>query len=258
MAKPQSIPSSSVYRIKITLGNVAPPVWRRVEIEDCSLAILHAIIQDAMGWENYHLYEFQIDGVVYTDSRAVDEDNRDAAEMTLGQLAERKCAKFDYVYDFGDEWEHAIEIEAVHAPETDRHYPHCIEGQRACPPEDCGGPWGYDRLLEALKDPNHEEYDELLESISDDFDPEQFDAERVDQRWASWDFSDPDSGPTYEEDEPEISATEQRAAAKAAARAKSNSQQARVGRNDPCPCGSGIKYKKCCLKKGKDGNYDDE
>ena len=101
MATPKSDPGWSIYQIKITLGDVDPPIWRRVEIADCPLEMLHRVVQDAMGWENYHLYEFRIDDAAYSDPRAVDEDNRSAAEMTLGQLVGRKCMQFDYVYDFG-------------------------------------------------------------------------------------------------------------------------------------------------------------
>jgi len=257
MAKPKPDTFPSIYRIKITLGDVDPPVWRRVEIEDCSLQTLHGVVQDAMGWENYHLYEFHVGDEVYTEPRAVDEDSRSAAETTLAELVGRKCTQFDYVYDLGDEWGHRLEIEAAAPPEPGVHYPRCVEGQRACPPEDCGGPWRYKTMLEALKDPRHEEHEEFLEWIGDTFDSEAFDAQRVNRVWANWNFSDPNSGPSYEEqDGREPEPEEPRVKTKNKVNTKPVGQS-RVGKNDPCPCGSGKKYKKCCMKRGKDGEFEE-
>lgn len=258
MAKPKSDASSSIYRIKITLGDVDPPIWRRVEVENCSLGMFHGVIQDAMGWENYHLYEFRVGDTVYTEPRAVDEDNRSAEEMTLDQIVGQKCMALDYVYDLGDQWEHRIEIEGVGAPEPDVHYPRCIEGERRCPLEDCGGPARYGALLGAIKKPNHEAYDDFADLIPDNFDPETFDPRRVNRVWASWDFSDPNSGPSYDQaDQSRPDVEERRTKTKTKTEPKS-AAQSRIARNDPCPCGSGKKYKKCCMKKGKDGNFEDE
>ncbi|MBN2217721.1 MAG: SEC-C domain-containing protein [Pirellulales bacterium] len=258
MATPKSDASSSVYRIKITLSDVEPPIWRRVEVEDCSLQMLHGVIQDAMGWENYHLYEFHIGDMAYTEPRAVDEDNRSAVDMNLSQVVGQKSMAFDYVYDLGDQWTHRIEIEAVGAPEPGVHYPRCVEGERRCPPEDCGGPARYGALLDAIKDPNHEAYDDFADLIPDDFNPETFDPSRVNRVWVSWDFSDPKSGPSYDQaGQTKPDAEERRTKTKAKTEPKS-AAQSRIARNDPCPCGSGKKYKKCCMKKGKDGNFEDD
>jgi hypothetical protein len=264
MATPKPDASSSIYRLKITLGGVDPPVWRRIEVEDCPLEILHGVIQDAMGWSNFHLYEFRIDGVAYTNPVAVDEDNRSAAEMTLAQLAKKQCLQLDYLYDFSDQWRHRVEIEAVVAPEPGVHYPRCVEGQRACPPEDCGGASRYATLLEVLKDPDHEEYDDFADFIRDDFDLEAFDPQRVNRIWAHWDFSDPNSGPVYDDQAPreDVETLRPKSKAKAEAKAEPKAEPkpagpSRVGRNDPCPCGSGKKYKKCCMKKGKGGEYEE-
>src|SRR3990172_6343959 len=200
---PKSDPAARIFRIKITLGDVSPSVWRRVEIEDCSLETLHGVLQDAMGWANYHLYEFRIDGLAYTHPKAVDEDNRNAADMTLGQLVDGKHTTLDYVYDLGDEWKHQIEVESVAAREADVHYPRCIEGEQACPPEDCGGPTGYATMLKVLKDPNHEDFDDVFERAGEKFNAEAFDPGRVNRIWATWDFSDPKSGPSYDADQEE-------------------------------------------------------
>lgn len=83
-----------------------------------------------------------------------------------------------YVYDFGDSWEHEIRLEKI-LPREKRKYPACIAGKRACPPEDCGGIWGYEEFLEIIKDPEHEEYEDMLDWVGGEFDPEHFDIEDV-------------------------------------------------------------------------------
>jgi Plasmid pRiA4b ORF-3-like protein len=87
-----------------------------------------------------------------------------------------------YEYDFGDGWEHVIIVENILKPESGVHYPICIAGARACPPEDCGGTGGYAHFLEAITEPEHEEHDELLEWIGGEFDPEEFDVDFVNQK----------------------------------------------------------------------------
>ena len=85
----------------------------------------------------------------------------------------------DYTYDFGDNWEHTVELEEILPRDKDVEYPRCIAGERACPPEDCGGIWGYEDLLQIISDPEHEEYEAMLEWIGGEFDPEHFDAKEV-------------------------------------------------------------------------------
>ena len=153
----------------------------RIETEDCTLAEFHYLIQGAMGWMNSHLHEFEIAGERYAVSPPfemgpMDFDAMDAQAVRLSQLiAEQKKFRCKYLYDFGDGWEHLIQLEEVHAPIARAHYPRCVDGERACPPEDVGGVWGYREYLEALADPNHERHDELLEWGSP-FDPNEFDA----------------------------------------------------------------------------------
>jgi hypothetical protein len=106
-----------------------------------------------------------------------------AAAERLGQIAPRPEDRFGYTYDFGDEWEHDVLVEAVSDPEPDITYPRCLTGRRACPPEDCGGIWGYDDLLEILGDPAHEEHQDRLDWLgldsADRFDPAAFDLAQV-------------------------------------------------------------------------------
>jgi Plasmid pRiA4b ORF-3-like protein len=172
-----------VYQLKITLRDIKPPIWRRVQVEDCSLSELHDIIQTCMGWDGYHLHAFEIGGEQYSepdpDGMMETEDER---KVKLSQIVSGGIKKFSYTYDFGDNWEHTIQVEKVLDAEPGVRYPRCIAGERACPPEDCGGPWGYGDFLEAIQNPNHEQHEEMLEWSGGTFDPEQFDIEAVNQK----------------------------------------------------------------------------
>lgn len=99
--------------------------------------------------------------------------------VTVAQLVPEAGSSFVYEYDFGDSWEHEILVEQILEPEEHVHYPLCIGGARACPPEDVGGVPGYAEFLEAIRDPEHEEHDNMLIWAGGDFDPEGFDRNRV-------------------------------------------------------------------------------
>jgi Plasmid pRiA4b ORF-3-like protein len=174
--------AGQVYQLKITLRDSKPPIWRRVQVKDCSLAKLHDIIQTCMGWTNSHLHAFEIGGEQYSepdpDSMMETEDER---KVKLSQVVARGFTKFSYTYDFGDNWEHVIQVEKTLPAEVGVGYPCCLAGKRACPPDDCGGPWGYGNFLEALQNPSHPEHDDMREWIGGAFDPEQFDIEAVNE-----------------------------------------------------------------------------
>lgn len=179
-----------VYQIKITLDGTEPPIWRRVQVPaDTRLSELHGAIQDVMGWEDQHLHDFEIDGKSYSDDRVVDQlDVKDEHRTRLNKVVQRQGQKFVYEYDFGDSWEHLLEVEKILEAEPDIHYPRCVEGQRACPPEDCGGVWGYADLLEAIADPEHPEHEDTLEWVGDEFDPEKFELDKVNERLRGYDY----------------------------------------------------------------------
>ena len=179
-AKPKATRATGrVYQLKITLKDIKPPVWRRVLVPDCSLLRLHEIIQAAMGWENYHLYDFEVGGEHFTDPRGMDDlDMEDAGKVKLSGVAPEGKAKLRYTYDFGDNWQHEVVVEKILPPEEGRKYPVCIAGKRACPPEDCGGPWGYMEFADAIKDPRHERHGEFVEWRGE-FDPEAFDPDAL-------------------------------------------------------------------------------
>ena len=160
-----------------------PPIWRRIRVPgSVKLRKLHQILQVVMGWSNYHLHEF-----IIGESHFGEPDPDYGFEMksdrtaTLSQVILHARSKFVYIYDFGDGWEHEILIEAILASRAGMRCPVCLAGKRACPPEDCGGIWGYADFLKAIGDPNHEEHDNMLDWIGGGFDPEAFDLEEINQ-----------------------------------------------------------------------------
>jgi len=184
MAKARAKAKSGIYQLKISLANIRPPIWRRIQTANCNLERLHQIIQSAMGWESYHLWAFDIGDEQYgpADDNFPMDEMRDGRSVQLSDLEKAGVAKFRYTYDFGDSWEHIITIEKVVAADPEARYPRCIKGKRACPPEDCGGAWGYGNFLEALEDPDHAEHEDMLEWSGGDFDPEEFDLNRINAR----------------------------------------------------------------------------
>lgn len=176
--------TATVFQFKITLKNIEPPIWRRIQVKDCTLDNLHEDIQTAMGWTNSHLHQFEIAGVRHGDPELLCEDWQDEIQPVnslrtkVSKIVPKdgKRFQFDYEYDFGDGWEHEILFEGRLKAEKGTRYPLCLEGQRACPPEDVGGPFGYADYLEAMADPKHERHKEFMK-WSGSFDPEAFDAE---------------------------------------------------------------------------------
>ena len=175
-----------IYQIKVTLDEIKPPIWRRIQVKsDITLSKLHVIIQELMGWDGYHLHQFIIDGITYSEPDPADMfDVIDERTVTLSQVVFEKNTKFNYEYDFGDSWYHIILVEKILPLEADKHYPVCLKGKRACPPEDSGGPYGYDELLAIIKNPKHPEHKEMVDWLDYDFDPEYFDLDEINQRLA--------------------------------------------------------------------------
>jgi hypothetical protein len=172
----------TLYQLRITLQEVQPPVWRRIQVKDCSLARLHRIIQVAVGWEDYHLYSFEIEGTEYGDPELVQPDleMEDACATWLGEIVPEDGGRFRFVYnyDFGDNWRHEVLFEGHPPVEKGVRYPLCIEGERACPPEDVGGISGYEGYLAVMADPDDEQHEDYMRWRGP-FDPEQFDLEGV-------------------------------------------------------------------------------
>lgn len=184
-AKPGSgvVSGRAVHKIKVMLRGSRPPVWRRLEVPSgITLQRLHDVVQAAFGWQDYHLWVFDTQLGRYG---VADRDlgHRSAAGRKLADVAPVAGGRLGYTYDFGDDWEHDIVVEAVTDGEPDVSYPRCVAGRRAGPPEDCGGIWGYQYLLEVLADPAHEDHAERLEWLglesADQFDPDAFDVADV-------------------------------------------------------------------------------
>lgn len=177
-----------IYQFKITLLESKPSIWRRIQVRDCMLDKLHEHIQTAMGWTNSHLHQFHINGERFGDpallgNESEDSDYIDSTKTLLSAILPKtgKRFAFKYEYDFGDGWQHEVLFEGSPPVDPQAKYPLCLEGERACPPEDCGGVWGYADFLEAIRDPKHEEHEAMLEWIGGRFDPEKFDVKRATQ-----------------------------------------------------------------------------
>ena len=178
-----------MYQFKITLRNSQPPIWRRIQIRDCTLDKLHEHIQTAMGWRNCHLNHFRVGDRRYGDPELLYENfaEFDYEYSTCTKLSSilpksGERFQFEYEYDFGDSWYHDVLFEGCVRAERGIQYPICVEGARACPPEDVGGLMGYREFLEAIADADHERHDEFLTWIGGSFDPEAFDVDRLTKR----------------------------------------------------------------------------
>jgi len=173
------MPPKQTISLKLTLSHVSPPVWRRVEVpSDVTLFQLAAILITVMGWHGGHLHQFRISGKYYgiPDENGIAE-TIDEREMLLKDIIGQGVKRFIFEYDFGDGWEHVVEIKGTVDSQKDVKYPRVTGGKRRCPPEDCGGPWGYADFLKAIRDPKHPEHKNMLEWIGGDFDSEYFDLE---------------------------------------------------------------------------------
>lgn len=179
----------NIYQFKIVLKNIKPKIWRLIQVpENYNFWDLHVAIQDAMGWEDDHLHQFDMKDPTTGDKVQIGipyESSFAGCEIIPGNKARiseyflTPKDKAIYEYDFGDGWEHEIVLEKILPADDGVNYPKCIAGERACPPEDCGGPWGYEDLLEIMKDPKHDQYEERMEWLGDEFDPEDFAPENV-------------------------------------------------------------------------------
>jgi Plasmid pRiA4b ORF-3-like protein len=178
-----SIPvTERLYQFKITLLEANPPIWRRIQVRQCTLDKLHQHIQTAMGWTNSHLHQFEIDGERFGDPELIDDGFEDfeCVDSTVTKISkvvpqEGSRFQFTYEYDFGDGWQHEVLFEGCLRAEKGGRYPICVEGERSCPPEDVGGVGGYAEFLEAVADPKHEQHDDFVEWAGG-FHPEEFDA----------------------------------------------------------------------------------
>lgn len=177
--------AAQIYTLRVELQDIQPLIWRRLQVPTgIALTRLHDVLQVAMGWTDSHLHSFKIGAREFTNA---DDPLDDLDELKLlpekgrklDALLGKSTREFNYLYDFGDSWDHRIVIEAIAPAQPDWSYPLCVAGARACPPDDVGGAHGYHDFLVTLADPSHEEHDSMLVWIGGAFDPEGFDINSV-------------------------------------------------------------------------------
>ena len=173
-------PDAPRVRLRVSLDNVDPEVWREVEVpSDLPLDGLHEVIQGAMGWEDSHLHTFEARGKTWGPAVEADGLWDDEREATVAGVLPRTGSRLTYTYDLGDDWEHTVRRVATEPPRADGPPFVCTGGAGACPPEDCGGPWGYADLLAALADPDHPD---LAEWAGGHVDPAAFSLDEANRR----------------------------------------------------------------------------
>ncbi len=165
--------TTGIVRLTIMLEDIDPPIWRRVDVSDATkLSDLHDVIQAVMGWENAHLYQFEIGGGLL--------DGLD--KLTLAKFIGQGIEHFRYVYDMGDDWGHALQLERAPAADSKAAYPRFIEGKRRCPPDDVGGPPGFYYFLKVMRNTRHREHRELKEWLGETFNPKNMDTASIRRR----------------------------------------------------------------------------
>jgi Plasmid pRiA4b ORF-3-like protein len=180
--KPKPVPTCH-YQLRVTLRDLEPKIWRGLLVPDTTtLAQLHRILQIAMGWTNSHMHEFVIAKTRYgVPDREWQDVNPTLNEkhFTLAAVLQNGVKKFNYLYDFGDGWEHEVRVEksllAAGLPPSAQ----CTAGANACPPDDVGGVPGYCDFVAAILDPKHPDHDEMLQWCGGRFDPYNFDIDSV-------------------------------------------------------------------------------
>jgi len=196
---PQKNQPLQIYQLHVTLQNIEPTIFRTVVVTSTTtLRQLHELIQASFGWLNCHLHAFRDqDGVSYSSAQEgmfamdMEVDDVDDAMIRLDSVLQAKGDRLTYEYDFGDGWEHEIVVVEIGPPKTKGLYPAVIDGARNCPPEDCGGPFGYQELMELVlrkrqRIPLESDEEEWVEWLGDDYDPEAFDLDKANIRIASY------------------------------------------------------------------------
>jgi hypothetical protein len=174
-----------IYQVKVSLTGFNPKIWRRLLVPSSMLLRdFHKVIQTGMGWENAHLHQFIKDKKFYAprlkeDTLWDDANNVDYKRTRIHDLLQKENDKLIYEYDFGDSWKHTIILEKVVPIDPAFKHPVCIAGKMRCPPEDSGGVMGYAMMLENLKDPKGENYDDAADWLGTEYDPEYFDRNEV-------------------------------------------------------------------------------
>jgi hypothetical protein len=174
--------SDLLFDFTISLLETKPTIWRRIQVEDCTLAKFHRHLQAAFGWQNLHLHQFEINGLRYGPAlgKGFDGDIENEAKARLTDLLPKSGQRTEWVYEYDmiGGWRHRVVFEGYASKEKGKKYPLCVEGEGACPPEDIGGPSGYNEYLAVLANPRHEWHDEFVR-LQGPHDPAAFDAEKA-------------------------------------------------------------------------------
>lgn len=187
----KDVQNSSTFEFKIQMKDISnPPVWRRLTVPSYfRFYHFHYVIQVAFGWTDSHLFQFsenrfdseKVITAIYKDEDVGDAQQTEAKDVLLSDIFNDENQEYIYIYDFGDSWEHQIILEKV-VPEVTR-VPFLLDGEGACPPEDCGGVGGYEQLKKIMADKSHPEYEEFKQWLGmirhEEWDPEAFDAEET-------------------------------------------------------------------------------
>lgn len=184
MSQSKASDRNSIYQLKITLQGSNPPIWREIQVgSHITLYKLQRILQMVMGWTNTHLHQFTIAGTCYGQSHPeYGLEMKTERRARLDELVPQENDKFIYEYNLDDSWLHEIVVEKVLPPQSGVHYPRCIDGDRACPPEECGGVRGYAEVLEILQNPKDADYEQTREWLGEDFDPADFDIDEINRQ----------------------------------------------------------------------------
>ena len=166
----------TAHVLRLSLRDVEPEVWRRIVVaSDMPLPKLAMALEHAMGWEGHHLHIFDVGGVLFGVPDGDDDHLINEKAARVSHVLPRVDSSLRWDYDFGDGWEHDVVVEAIEPLNPKTKYPVVLDGARACPPEDVGGPGGYEELLRVLNDPTDEEHEHMREWAPEGFDPAVFD-----------------------------------------------------------------------------------
>lgn len=173
----------TVHVLRVSLRDVEPAVRRRFVVSsEMPLPKLNQALERVMGWEGHHLHVFDVSGILFGEPDEEADYVISEKAATVKHVLPRVGASLRWDYDFGDGWEHDVVVEAIESPGHGKRYPMCLDGARACPPEDCGGVGGYERLLAVLADSTDPEHENMVEWAPDGFDPEVFDVVAANRR----------------------------------------------------------------------------
>jgi len=174
---------TNILELDITIKGSKPKIWRRVQVPaGITFYELHYVVQFAMGWQNDHLHQFIVGKGEEYIRPPHETDFEELTDSRVTKISEHLAAPNNnivYEYDFGDSWEHDLVVKKVFEADPNQYYPVLVGGERACPPEDCGGIWGYADLQETLKKPGTKAYKEMVEWLGDVFDPEAFEVKKM-------------------------------------------------------------------------------